>query len=294
MSAATPADLRVIAARRSNRVHLRDIWSYRELLGSLVGKELKVRYKNSILGFFWSMAQPVFLLAVYSLVFAILGAGFRDFAIWVLSGLVVWTLVSTTLTTSVVSITTNQQLVSKVAFPRAVMPLATVGGALVHFVLQSTALSVVLLVVWHPVDWAYVWMLPLALVVLSLFLAGLALFLSTINVYARDTQHLLDLALIAMFWASPILYEYHRVAEWFTKHGWPSWTPLLNPFTSVITVFQRAVYGTDHVGDRPLLLDVNQWWYLRNLGVLALVSLALFALALRTFDRAEGNFAEIL
>ena len=72
-------ELRVIAARRSNRQQLREIWQYRELLLGLIRKELKVRYKNSVLGFFWSMAQPVFLLCIYSLVFSILDAGFEDF-----------------------------------------------------------------------------------------------------------------------------------------------------------------------------------------------------------------------
>lgn len=287
-------ELRVIAARRSNRQQLREIWQYRELLLGLIRKELKVRYKNSVLGFFWSMAQPVFLLCIYSLVFSILDAGFEDFPIWILCGLVVWTLVSTTLSTSVQAITTNQHLVSKVAFPRAVMPLATLGSALVHFVLQSIALAIVLLVVRHPVDWEYVWLLPIAVAVLTLFLSSLALLLSTINVYARDTQHLLDLALVAMFWANPIVYAYQLSSDWFVDHGWPAWTPLLNPFTSVIIVFQRAIYGSAFVGDRQLLPDEGPLWYLGNLGILFVVAVACCIVGLRMFDKAEGNFAEIL
>ncbi len=294
LTASNGNELRVIAARRSNRTHVREIWQYRELLLGLINKELKVRYKNSVLGFFWSMAQPVFLLCVYTLVFSILGAGFDNFAIWMLCGLVVWTLVSTALATAVQSITANQHLVSKVSFPRAVMPLATLGSALVHFVLQSIAFGIVLVVMQHQVDWSYMWILPIAIVVLTLFLASLALLLATVNVYARDTQHLLDLALIAMFWASPILYEYHRASGWFVNRGWPDWTPLINPFTSVIVVFQRAIYGTAFAGDRQLLPDVGQAWYLRNLGILAVVSVALLAFGLRMFDKAEGNFAEIL
>ncbi|MEN9644623.1 MAG: hypothetical protein RL238_1292 [Actinomycetota bacterium] len=287
-------ELRVIAARRSNMQQLREIWQYRELLLGLIRKELKVRYKNSVLGFFWSMAQPVFLLCIYSLVFSILGAGFDDFPIWILCGLVVWTLVSTTLSTSVQAITTNQHLVSKVAFPRAVMPLATLGSALVHFVLQSIAFAIVLVVVRHDVDWEFMWLLPIAVAVLTLFLASLALLLSTINVYARDTQHLLDLALVAMFWANPIVYEYQLASTWFVDHGWPSWTPLLNPFTSVIIVFQRAIYGSAFVGDRQLLPDEGPLWYLGNLGILFVVAVVCFAVGLRMFDKAEGNFAEIL
>lgn len=294
LTAGNSNELRIIAARRSNRIHLQEIWQYRELLLGLVNKELKVRYKNSVLGFFWSMAQPVFLLLVYGVAFSILKAGFDKFAVWLMCGLIVWTFAGTTLSTSVQSITANQHLVSKVSFPRAVLPLASLGASLVHFFLQSVAFGVVLIVLRHPVDWSYAWLLPIAALVLTLFLSSLALLLSTVNVYARDTQHLLDLALQGMFWAIPVLYEYQRVSNWFVSHGWPSWTPLLNPFTPVVITFQRAVYGTAFVGDRQLLPDTSQWWYLRNLGVLALFSLVLISIGLRAFDKAEGNFAEIL
>lgn len=293
-TADSTGDLRVIAARRSNVQHLREIWVYRELLLGLVGKELKVRYKNSVLGFVWSMAQPVFLLLVYSVAFSILGAGFKDFAIWLLCGLVVWTFASSAMATSVQSITSNQQLVSKVAFPRAVMPLASLGATLVHFFLQSIAFGIVLLVLRHDVDVAWLWLLPIAAIVLTLFLASIALLLSTVNVYARDTQHLLDLALQAMFWATPILYQYQRASAWFSDHGWPAWTPMVNPFTAIVITFQRAIYGTPFAGDKQLLPAVGQLWYLRNLGVVGLCSAVLFWIGLKAFDKAEGNFAEIL
>jgi ABC-2 type transport system permease protein len=294
LTAGNSNELRIIAARRSNRLHVQEIWEYRELLLGLVNKELKVRYKNSVLGFFWSMAQPVFLLVVYGVAFSILKAGFDKFAVWLMCGLVVWTFAGTTLSTSVQSITSNQHLVSKVSFPRAVLPLSSLGASLVHFFLQSVAFGIVLLVLGQQIDWSYIWLLPIAAAVLTLFLSSLALLLSTVNVYARDTQHLLDLALQGMFWAIPILYEYQRVSNWFVGHGWPSWTPLLNPFTPVVITFQRAIYGSAFVGDRQLLPDASQWWYLRNLGYLAMFSLVLLSIGLRAFDKAEGNFAEIL
>jgi ABC-2 type transport system permease protein len=296
MSATTrgSGELRIISAHRSLRAHIAEIWEYRELLDGLIRKELKVRYKNSVLGFVWSMVQPVFLLGVYTMVFSILGAGFDDFPIWLLCGLVPWTLVSTTLSTATTSVVSNQGLVSKVPFPRAVLPLATLGSALVHFVLQMGAFAIVLLVVWHPIAWSYLWLLPIALLVISMLLAGLSLLLAVLNVYARDTQHLLELALVAMFWANPIVYQYERAATWFKDQGFPGWLPLLNPFTSVITTFQRAIYGTSRVGTTQLLPEVSQWWYLRNLGIVGVASVGLMLLGLVLFDRAEGNFAEVL
>jgi ABC-2 type transport system permease protein len=290
----TSAELRIISARRSIPNHLREIWAFRELLGSLIRKELKVRYKNSALGFVWSMIQPVFLLVIYGVAFSILGQGFRDFQVWLMSGLVVWTLVNTTLVTSVQAITINATLVGKVNFPRAVLPLATLGSALVHFCLQFTTFFGVLLVARHHVDLAYVWLLPFAIVALSLFLASLVLVLSIFNVFARDTQHLLELALIAFFWGLPIIYEYQRVTKWLTSRHIPTWLPLVNPITSIIITFQRALYGTASVGSRALLPDQSAWWYLRNIGIIAGVSLVLLALALRFFDRNEGNLAEMI
>lgn len=288
------AELRIIAARRSIAAHLKEIWSFRELLGGLVRKELKVRYKNSALGFVWSLIQPVFLLVVYGFAFTVLGAGFRDFPVWLLSGLLVWTLASTTLTTSVQSITTNSNLVGKMPFPRAVLPLSTFGAALVHFLLQFSAFFMLLIVLRHEISWSYVWLLPLAVVSLSLLLAALSLLLGVANVYARDTQHLLDLGLVAMFWANPIVYEYLRVARWFANRDMPSWFPLINPFASIITTFQRVLYGTDSVDGQQLLPDVGVWWYLRNISIVGILSLGVLTLAMWYFDRVEGNLAEAL
>lgn len=286
--------MRLIAARRTVRVHLAEIWEYRELLVGLVRRELKVRYKSSALGFLWSMAQPVFLLCVYSLVFSILGAGFEGFPVWLLSGLIVWTYASTTLSKSVDAITVNQSLVSKVAFPRAILPLATLGAALVHLFLQGIALAIALAVMWHGIAWDYLWLLPLGIVALTLLLASASLVLSTVNVYARDTRHLLDLALVALFWANPIIYDFQRASTWFVNRGLPAWLPLVNPLTPVVTAFQRTIFASSTVGGRRLLPDVGQWWYLRNIAIVLVVGSALFIAALRMFDRAEGNFAEAL
>ena len=169
-----------------------DVWRYRELVGGLIAKELKVRYKNSALGFLWSMAQPVFLLVVYTVVFSILGAGFRNFAVWVMSGLIVWSMLSTTLTTAAQSVTGNSYLVSKVTFPRIILPLATLGSALVHFALQMATLAVLLLAFGHDIAWSQMWLVPIAVVVVAVLAAALGSLLSVINVYARDTQPLVD------------------------------------------------------------------------------------------------------
>jgi ABC-2 type transport system permease protein len=292
---ADSSELTIVAPRRDVRTHLREIASYSELTRNLIRKELKVRYKQSTLGLAWSMIQPLFLLLIYSLAFSVLSPnGIPRLGIWIMSGLLVWTLVSTSLSTAVLSITANGPLVGKVRFPRAVLPTATTGAALVHFGLQMGAFAVVLLVVRQDVDWEYVPLIPVAIAVLLIFLLAIGLLVSAANVYARDMQHLLEMLILGWFWVTPIVYPYGFLETYLAKHDWPTWLPMLNPITPVITVVQRALYGATDIGGAHLLPDQPMWWYLRNLGLLALFSVGLLYVALRLFDRAEVNMAESL
>src|SRR6478752_669864 len=133
----TDQELQLVAPRQPVSAHLRDIWRFRELLRNLVRKELKVKYKKSFLGFLWSMINPLFLLVVYSFVFNVLGTAFQYFTIWLLIGILVWNVFNTSVLTGTTSVSGNGFLVNKVSFPREVLPLSSVGAALVHFFLQS-------------------------------------------------------------------------------------------------------------------------------------------------------------
>ncbi|HSL73197.1 MAG TPA: ABC transporter permease [Ilumatobacteraceae bacterium] len=287
-------DLRPMAVRRSVPQHVRELVQFRELLWSLTRKELTVRYKHSALGFLWSMIQPLFLLVVYTAVFAILGAGFPRFAIWVLCGLLVWTFAATAMLTGTTSITANGPLVGKVKFPRAVLPLASVGSALMHFLLQSIAFAVVLVVTRHSIDWAYVWLLPIALLVAVLVVSGLVLLLAPLNVLARDTMHLLELLVLGWFWMTPILYQYERAVPFLERHGLPGEILLVNPFTSVVITFQRAIYGRPEVEGIALLPDEGPLWYLVILLATGAIATLVLAVALKVFDRVDANLAEAL
>jgi ABC-2 type transport system permease protein len=287
-------DLRPMAVRRSVPQHVRELVQFRELLWSLTRKELTVRYKHSALGFVWSMVQPLFLLVVYTAVFAILGAGFPRFAIWVLCGLLVWTFAATGMLTGTTSITANGPLVGKVKFPRAVLPLASVGSALMHFMLQSIAFAIVLVATQHAVDWTYMWLLPIALLVAVLVVSGLVLLLAPLNVLARDTMHLLELLVLGWFWMTPILYQYERAVPFLERHGLPGEILLLNPFTSVVITFQRAIYGKSEVEGIALLPDEGPLWYLGALLATGAVATIILAISLKVFDRADANLAEAL
>jgi ABC-2 type transport system permease protein len=290
--ASPPAGPAETPSRPGTIRRLRDVWSYRELLVTLVRKELKIKYKNSALGFVWSLLNPMLYLVVFYLVFTyFIPAAIPYFPIFLLSGLLPYNLFSAGLSGGTSSIVGNTSLVTKVWFPREILPLASIGAALVHFGLQLAVLAGALVAFRYQPSWSYLPLIVPALLVLLLLVAALSIFLAAINVYARDTQHLLELVLLAWFWMTPIVYVYAQVQD---KVG--NWA-LLNPLTPIVITMQRAIWGTRVVtiagGKRvPAVPDASQWWYLRNLGVVAAVSVVLLVIAFRVFGRLEDNFAE--
>jgi ABC-2 type transport system permease protein len=280
---------------------IRSIWRYRELLVAFTRTELKVRYKNSALGFVWSMLNPALYLVVFYVVFQlILDSGIPNFPIFLLSGLLIWNLFSSGLASTTSSVVANSGLVRKVAFPREILPLAAVGAALLHFFLQVVVLIGALLVFRYDVALSYLPLLPVALFALLLFLAAIGVLLAAVEVRLRDTAHFVELALLAWFWITPIVYAYGLVEE---KLGEWSWVYLLNPVTDVVLTFQRAIYNqvepvTTENGvqtvTKVLPVDANQWWYLSHLLLIIAVSSVVMILALMYFGRVEGDFAEEL
>lgn len=299
MSTPEPAVL-VIAPARSVRERMMAVWRYRELLGSLVRKELKVRYKDSSLGFFWSMLNPAMYLAVFYVVFQIiLGSGIPSFAIYLLAGLLAWNLFNGSLVGATGSVVNNGALVNKVYFPREVLPLAAVGANLVHFFLQTLVLLLVLAVVRFQVAVGFLWAVVPALLVLVVLTSALGILFAALNVYIRDLQHLLELMMLAWFWMTPIVYPWQLPADQLSQRGLPSVLTLLNPITSVVITLQRAIYGTDSFVDPAgttvsVLPDESQLWYLRNLTIVGVAAACLFVLAVHVFGRLETNFAEEL
>ena len=288
MARASTAE-RTITHRTTVVESIREIVAHHELLLNLVRLELKAKYKASALGFAWSLVNPAMYLVVFYVAFdVILGAGIPRFPIYLLCGLLVWNFFTAAVMTGTGSVVAGQGLVKKVWFPREILPLASVGAALVHFFLQLLVLVIALLLVRHPVGWVEIPMLPLALFDLIVLAAGLALLLSAANVYLRDMSHFVELALMAWFWLTPIVYAFSQLTQ---AIGGRASVALLNPVTPIVLVFQRALYGSfGHVLDPHL----TAMWYLRNLVLVMVGALALAAFALRVFNRLEGNLAEEL
>jgi ABC-type polysaccharide/polyol phosphate export systems, permease component len=295
-------DARVLRPRTSVIERFRRIVTYHELLVGMTRKELKVKYKNSILGFAWSLLNPLLYLVVFYVAFVkILGSGVPAFPIYLLSGLLVWNLFSTGLGAACSSVVGNAGLVKKVSFPREILPLAAVGSMLVHFFLQSMVLFATLAVIRWNVAWTYIPLLPVALLVLLLLTAAFGILLSATNVYLRDTQHFLELALLAWFWMTPIVYGYQTIGRRGTLF---SKLYMLNPVTPVVLLFQRALYGKL---DNPKVIttaadpkanEILPHWhmagYLAYLGYSFAFGLVMLAIAVAVFGRSEANFAEEL
>lgn len=293
--------VRVIKSTRDNRVVIRklvDLFAYRELLGNLVRKELKVRYRNSVLGFVWSMLNPAMYLLIFYAVFTVfLRSGIPYFPIFLLSGLLGWNLLSSSLGGGAASIVGNSTLVTKVYFPREILPLAAIGASLIHFCLQFLVLIAGVLAFRYPIDPEGLILIPSALITLLLMLAGLTLILASANVYFRDVQHFLELLLLAWFWMTPIVYPVRLVSEHAGALLWKIYT--LNPALWISLAFQRGVYGTVDTVDasgkvQHILLDMPVSGYMARLGIVAAVSLVLLYVGLSIFARLESRLAEEL
>ncbi|MCU1357172.1 MAG: type transporter [Acidimicrobiales bacterium] len=277
------------------RIH--HLWQYRELVGNLTRKQLKVKYKNSVLGFLWSLLNPLMYLVVFSLVFGIISkVSVPYYGIFFLSGLLAWNLFSTGLGEGTSAIVANAQLVTKVWFPRESLVIASILAGLVHFFLQSIVLIAALVVFQRAPDYKYAPIFILALLVLLLLCTALAIALSAINVYLRDTQHLLEVILLAWFWGSAIAYSYGQVARELIAKWGPrgEWVAAVNPILTVVITFQRTLYNPNY-GDEneKLVLPAHPYsWYITFLAIDAAVGLVLLYGALALFSRLEDNFAE--
>ncbi len=267
---------------------LRDVVAHRELLSHLVRRELKSRYKDSTLGFVWSLIRPLTMLLVYYVaVGQFLGAA-RDtpqFAIFIYCGITAWTLFSEVLTSGTMSIVQNAGLIKKVYVPREVFPLAAVGSAGFNFLVQMVILlGATAAVGQFPTGtrWLY---FPLAVAVLLVFSTALGLLLSAANVYLRDVQYLVEVGLTLGFWASPIVYPWRLVEA--NLSGVLEQAYLANPVTIVVLAFQETFWVA---GDtQPVVDDLAA-----RLGVALGVGLVLLWLGQRLFARLQGNFAQEL
>ncbi len=279
----------------------RDVWKYRELLGNLVRRELKVRYKDSFLGFLWTLLNPLLYLGVFSVVFGVvLDAGAPRYGLLLLSGLLVWNLFSIGLGSATASIQSNGPLVQKVWFPREILPIAAVGASFVSFCFQMTVLIVGLAAFGQVPKLSMLWLLIPALLITLLLATGMGLMLAALNVYYRDTSHFLELGLLAWFWFTPIVYTYDFVGK--ALEGLPGGAYLagLNPMMGPVITFKRVLYNPENVSEAdqaayfPLMLEQGTGFFVGMLAISLVFAIVFFVIGAKTFAKLEGDFGEAL
>ncbi|GAA1055642.1 transport permease protein [Agromyces luteolus] len=267
---------------------LKEILGRREMLGLMVRRDLKARYKDSSLGFFWSLVRPLTQLAIYYVVLGqFLGAarGIPDFAIYVFTGLTAYTLFSEIVLGGAGSIVGNAGLVKKIYLPREIFPLASIGSAIFNFTIQLGILLLATLVLGaFPIHPGLAYVIP-SLAILLVFGAALALLLAAINVFLRDVQYLIEVVVMLLMWASPIVYSWSMVKN--VVQPWVLDLYTNNPITLAVLGFQKAFWTAGADASYPDDLLLRQ-------GIAILVGLVGLVAAHAVFNRMQGDFAQAL
>jgi lipopolysaccharide transport system permease protein len=223
-----------------------ELYRYRELIKNLVIRDLKVRYKNSVLGVLWSLLNPLAMTLVFTVVFTImLPQPIDDFPAFFLCGFLPWSFTLSSVTGATGAIVDNAPLIKKVYFPREVLPIAEVMSNLVNMMLAMLVLFVVLRLSGRPLT-PVVLMLPIIIVGQVLFVTGLSLLLATANVFYRDTKHIVEIVMTAWFFLTPVFYPIEVLPDSTSILGIvvdvELWARRLNPMASLITSYREVLY----------------------------------------------------
>lgn len=252
---------------------LRTLVAYRGLIRGLVQRDLTVKYKGSVLGFAWSLLHPLVMAAVYTLAFRyVVKVPIERFPLFLLSGLLPWMFFAGALAAATSSVADNGTLVRKVAFPRAVLPLAAVLSQLVQFGLMYTVMVPAAFVIGGGVSPSWAALIPV-IVLQTAFTIGLGLLLATAYVFVRDARHLLDVTLQVWFWLTPIVYAASLAPEQIRR-----WLQL-NPMLHFVTAYQQIVM--QHIVPSAA-----------TFGLLAVVAGTTLLAGWLVFGKAQRRFAE--
>jgi lipopolysaccharide transport system permease protein len=250
---------------------------YRGLIQSLVARELKARYRGSILGFFWSFINPLMLLLIYTFVFTYVmptANGIEHYPLFMFCGLLPWTWFASSLMESSGVLISGGNLIKKVLFPAEILPIVTVTANMVHFFLALPILVIFLIVYRAPLTVGELLCFPLVVAVQFAFTLGCALILSALTVHFRDIKDILSNVLTLWFFATPIIYPYKLAPDLARRFM------NLNPFAHLAISYQEILFFPGPFG---------HWKWLATLGV---ASVVFFLIAYWIFDRLRDSFAE--
>jgi ABC-type polysaccharide/polyol phosphate export permease len=251
---------------------------YRGLIQSLVARELKAKYRGSVLGFFWSFINPLLLLLIYSFVFKYLlpakWQGIDHYELFLFCGLLPWTWFSASLLESSGVLIAGGNLIKKVMFPAEILPIVTVLANMVHFLLGLPILAVFLVYFQRPLHLGELAWFPVTVLVQLVLTLACALLLAALTVHFRDIRDILGNLMTFWFFATPIIYPYTIMDSWQMR------ILNVNPFTHLVITYQETLYFEGPVG---------HWFWLLVLGG---ISTVFFLFGYFVFDRLRDTFAE--
>jgi ABC-type polysaccharide/polyol phosphate export permease len=253
-----------------------EVYKYREAVRHLVARDLKVRYSNSALGVVWSLFAPLLMTLVYSVVFTFfVPQGIPKFPVFLLAGLLPWTFFTASVAGATGIITGNGHLINRVYFPREVLPVANLLANAVNFGIALALLFGFVLVFRVRLGATLVW-LPVIIAVQAVLTLGLGLFLAAVNVYLRDVQQVVDVALLAWFFLTPIIY---RLEDTPLSAAAQMLVQVVNPMAGLVTAYRAVLYA----GQAPDMAV---------LGIVAAKAALVFAVGALVFRRLSPAFAE--
>lgn len=255
---------------------LKELWAYRELLWVLVIRDIKVRYKQTVLGVAWAILQPIATMIIFSIVFGKLANIPSDgypYPVFVYSALLPWMFFSNAVGTSAGSLVGSAQLVSKVYFPRLIVPLASIGAGLVDLMISTGIL--LLLMLYYGVEWtAALFAAPILLLAVVFIALGVGTLLSALTVAYRDFRYVVPFLLQSWLYVTPVVYPASIVPE-----KW-HWLLYLNPMAGLVDGFRAVFLGR--------AMDFS------TLGISFGVSVVIFLLGVAYFEKVERRFADII
>lgn len=258
-------------------LNLRDLWVYRELLYFLTWRDIKVRYKQTVLGASWAIIQPLFTMLIFTLFFGKLAKIPSDgvpYPIFAYAGLLPWMFFANAVTSSGNSLVGSSNLITKVYFPRMIIPGAAVAAGLVDFAIACVVLGGLMIYYSVALTWSLL-VLPLLVALTALLALGVGMWISAMNVRYRDVRYALPFLIQLWMFASPVIYPASLMPE---KWRWVLW---LNPLTGIIEGFRSALFGVNEFNSAAL-------------GLSTVITLAVLVYSAYTFRRMERVFADIV
>lgn len=260
----------------------RRIYAYRELLWILVGRNLKIRYKSSVLGFFWSLLTPLLFIFIYAIFVGMLkfAGSLANFLQYLIIGIITWQFTAMCLNDSLYAVLGSSNLVKKTFFPRIILPLSTVFANLVNFLLTTAVLIFYLLLVGMP--FSQVYLLPLVILTHVALCIGIAMIISAANVFFRDTEHIVGIITLAWFFLTPVIYPARKMMTAIPER-WMQYAAFLNPMTGLTCAYRQILmnWSTDSVSSDMIFVSVLVSWLLMPVGILI-------------FQKAQSRFGDEL